>query len=108
MTFSWNDPEIKTLLFAYTLAGMLMFGPLVWSSYGPTKCTLGPIDASDSLSNPSLLDALSGTDLWGSFLEIGITFGIGGLTGFAFVVSILFTFAYLPERLWTWLKKLPS
>jgi len=105
MTFRWNNPEVKSLVFAYTFLGMLILGTSAWTFIGQTRCTFGPIDATDSLSNPSLLDALSVTDLWGSFLEIGLIFGIGGFIGFAFVVSILFTFVYLPERLWIWLTK---
>jgi len=103
MTFSWKDPEIKSLLFAYTFLGMLMLGPLAWKVIEPTICDIGADYASESLPDSSLLP-LSEPPLWDRILNVATFAGIGGLLGFAFVVSVLFTLLYLPERVWVWSK----
>ena len=90
MTFKWSSPEVKTLIFAYTFVGMLIFG-YGGREIGKTVCYYGP-------------------DMWemptGTLITYAFTFaGIGALAGFVFVVSVLFTLAYVPERLWCWLKR---
>ena len=68
-------------------------------------CILVPIDASVSLSDSSL-PAFSEPPLWEERLfYVAIAAGIGGLLGFAFVASVLFTLLYLPEMLWSLLKR---
>ena len=101
MTFKWNDPEIKSLLFAYALFGMLVLGPPAWRIMEPV-CILATNEAGLLLSSSSF--ASSEPPLWDRLLEVAIAAGIGGLLGFAFVVSVLFTLLYLPERVWVWSK----
>ena len=93
MAFKWNDTEVKTLIIAYTFVGAVMFAHMGYVS-SKTACYYGP-------------------DMWEMPSSIPLTYtftgaGIGALSGFIFVVSILFSFLYLPERLWNWLRNIPS
>ena len=90
MTFKWNNPEVMALIFAYAVAGMLLLGYAGWGVSGMPVCYF-PLGA---------WEAPLGTRITQTFTSAGY----GALTGFVFIVSVLYAFAYAPERLWRWLK----